>query len=149
ADQDQPGYPAWRVYVVLSSLGGDVATAMAIGRLIRVREALTMVRAGDRCASACVLIFAAGIRREAAGTLVVHRPYFATLGAGASSQQVQAHLRDLRSRHDQYAREMNLPAALVELMFSVPPDSGRVIAYQEAAALGLQGDDPVFDERLT
>jgi hypothetical protein len=137
-----------RVYVFLNSPGGDLYTALAIGLLLRAHDAATWVRPGKSCASACLLIFGAGVDRESQGTLVVHRPYFVALPTELSAAEVQERYRNMRSAVDYYAEQMNLSAALVELMFSVPPENGRAITDQEAAAFGLQRYEPVFDERI-
>jgi membrane-bound ClpP family serine protease len=47
----------------LDSLGGDLTSAMKIGRLLRKSRGRTSVEKDASCASACVLIFAAGLSR--------------------------------------------------------------------------------------
>jgi hypothetical protein len=52
-----------RLLVTLNSLGGDLGSAMKMGRLIRSSRARTVVEESATCASACVLVFAAGLSR--------------------------------------------------------------------------------------
>lgn len=51
--------------IELNSYGGLVKDAYELAQLIRERGLVTRVRAGARCASACTLLFQAGVRREA------------------------------------------------------------------------------------
>jgi hypothetical protein len=51
--------------VVLSSPGGAVADALAMGRLIRDKKFATEVEASHYCASSCPLVFAGGTARKA------------------------------------------------------------------------------------
>lgn len=51
--------------IELNSFGGAVVAAYKIAELVRERGLSTNVRKGARCASACTLIFQAGVRRTA------------------------------------------------------------------------------------
>jgi hypothetical protein len=57
--------------VVLNSLGGSVADALAMGRLIRERKFATEVEAGKYCASSCPLVFAGGVERRAGNNAAI------------------------------------------------------------------------------
>lgn len=52
-----------RLLITLNSQGGDLASAMRIGRLLRNARGRTIVEKDATCASACILIFAAGLSR--------------------------------------------------------------------------------------
>jgi hypothetical protein len=52
-----------RLLITLNSQGGDLASAMRIGRLLRNAQGRTIVEKDATCASACVFIFAAGLSR--------------------------------------------------------------------------------------
>jgi hypothetical protein len=85
--------------VYLSSRGGEVSPAMAIGRLIRVRGFGTMVPAGGECSSACVLIWAAGYPRslDPYARLGLHCPRLVngTICYGLGRVQMQTYLREM------------------------------------------------------
>jgi hypothetical protein len=87
------------VTVYLSSPGGEVYPAMAIGRFIRVRGFGTMVPAGGECASACVLIWAAGYPRslDPYARLGLHcsRLVNRTICYGPGRVQMQTYLREM------------------------------------------------------
>jgi hypothetical protein len=143
-DEASPRFAVW-----LNSPGGDIRAALAIGRMIRAGQAATVVTVGARCASACVLILGAGVVRAIHGDVVVHRPYFGSLAPGQTPAQVQQRYRDMRRGIDEFALEMNLPGTLVELMFSVPPERGRILSRGELDSFTLDGADPAFDEQQT
>jgi hypothetical protein len=52
-------------HLELNSYGGLVAPAYKIAELVRERQMTTNVRKGAKCASACTLIFQAGVKRTA------------------------------------------------------------------------------------
>jgi hypothetical protein len=52
-----------RLLITLDSRGGDLASAMKIGHLIRDSRGRTVVEQNATCASACILVFAAGLSR--------------------------------------------------------------------------------------
>ena len=51
-------------WIYLNSVGGDVATAMKIGRYLRALEFDTIVEDNARCLSSCVFIFASGLNKR-------------------------------------------------------------------------------------
>lgn len=93
--------------VVLSSPGGSVRDALAMGRLIRERKFNTEVEAGQHCASSCPLMFAGGVERRAARKSLIGVHQVSSLeretlsgaagmeGAQQVSAACQKHLREL------------------------------------------------------
>lgn len=73
--EDLPEPP---VALALSSPGGSVEDALAIGRQVREAGMTVAVGAGDICLSACPYILAAGVERAAHtdATVGVHQHYF-------------------------------------------------------------------------
>jgi hypothetical protein len=88
----------------LDSPGGDVDSAIEIGRLLRERSADADVHHDMACVSACVLMLVAGKAREIEGKVGIHRPYL-DFDSGASlpsEQQIQSatnHVRDKLVAH--------------------------------------------------
>jgi hypothetical protein len=109
--------------VFLSSVGGDVEAAMAIGRVVRDKMFWTTVKGGSKCASACVLIFAAGVFRDAAGegTVVgIHRPTFEpNYFAGLSVESARAKYLQMAQKVRLYLSEMGMSDRLFEQMMNV------------------------------
>jgi hypothetical protein len=133
----------------LNSNGGDVLTAMRIGRYIRQYDFDTHVgrtnNVEDRCLSSCVFIFAAGLERTAEDNIGIHRPF----GTQTGSVQKNAAMDDykkLKKDIFEYFDEMNISRYLPEQMMIIPPDEIKMLSMQEAMELGLIGKDPVAQE---
>ena len=109
-----------RIFVGLNSEGGDVVSAMQIGRLIRAAHAWIIVPGDSVCASACVLIAAGGTTRSFVGPVIIHRPY--------GSQNSNQSLSDSQESFDRlgdvvksYLREMNVSTTLWDRMVAISP----------------------------
>lgn len=133
----------------IRSNGGDINTAMRIGRLLRKAEANVETCS---CQSACVLVLVAGVTRGGcAGNarIGVHRIYAATIDSRATTDEIRNHHRKLLTEIRDYLDEMSAPQTLLELMESVPPESMRYLSKQEQERYGLLGDDPAWNEKQT
>jgi len=66
-----------RVRLYLSSLGGSLKYGIEIGRIIRKFKVDTFIAGGQRCASACAVLFLGGEERqiEDDGSILFHAPY--------------------------------------------------------------------------
>src|SRR6266436_8868337 len=112
-----------RLYVILNSLGGDLATALDIGRMVRRSRGHAIVERNATCASACVLLFGAGVSRIVldGGRIGIHRPSLAAVPRERDMDSVKAitdrTARELRA----YAAEMNISERLIDDMLAVPP----------------------------
>jgi hypothetical protein len=126
--------------VSLASPGGNVATALAMGRLIRSKWLMTRVfglrnkhnywvcdivdtylsTPSCSCDSACFLVWAAGTVRVGSEELVgLHRPYFGAATGGELAEPeigkaYDAVTEELRS----YLRQMQIPDRYFDLMMS-------------------------------
>lgn len=156
------------VRLILRSPGGNVGEALEIGRFVRMLLIETIAPFPRRlsgqpycpesdlfparaascvCASACFLIYAAGVPRNMAYVLL-HRPYInpkenAKLDIESSSA-VSAKIRaDVAS----YLREMEIPEDYATRMFATPSDSAIHIDY-EAMRDRIAGYPAAIDEWL-
>jgi hypothetical protein len=59
--------------ILLNSIGGSVSAAVRFAKYVRKKEMNTWIAEGQTCASACALVFLAGIQRLGEGKLVVHQ----------------------------------------------------------------------------
>ncbi len=135
------------VIVTLESPGGDVATALRLGRLIRAKNA-TVFSAG--CSSACVLLYAAGVRRVGGfddAAIGVHRIYFAQLESDLSQAQVQLRYSTALSDVRQFLSDMNVASGFLDVMQSIPPERMRLLTNSELEQFGLGKIDAVYEER--
>ena len=135
--------------VVLSSPGGSVADALAMGRLIRKQGYATEVEA--ICVSSCPLVFAGGTERRAGGKaeIGVHQ-VFAVSATGAnlgmdSGQRVSAdcqkYLREMGVDLEVWVRAMETPK---ERLYMFKPD--ELLAFKLATATG-RAKPPTTDAR--
>ncbi len=131
--------------IVIDSTGGDVYSAMAIGRMFRKARASVLV--ANKCMSSCVLLLAGAVNRWIPDGIPVgiHRPYTADT-AKTSFEELQAKTTKLGIDVSAYLDEMNIPRTLFEYMKSIPPESIKVLNDAELMAYGLSVDDPVFVE---
>lgn len=153
--------------VFLDSPGGNVIAAMEVGRILRQHEVETIVDRQAGCASACVLMHAAGARRtlgevatlKSMGApyvrdyadhptpLSIHRPRFpASMFAELNVADAQEAYRRLREEIARYLGEMHVSEDLLSMMEEVDVDDMRPLAIREALELGLDGWDPVYED---
>jgi len=160
--------------VFLASPGGYIGEAIKIGRLIRSLRLSTdgpsgppagperigsytilppdLVKPSQNylCASACFLVYVAGINRKIAwaGRLGIHRP--APMGPDGKFAK-DAPVGLVWRMHDDirdYLAEMDVPGKYVDLMYSVPPASVRWITQNELDA-DLRGFVPEVRDWVT
>ena len=131
----------------LNSNGGDVATAMKIGRYIRTLEFDTSITTNARCLSSCVFIFAAGLEKSTAtSTIGIHRPFGTSVGS-VSREDATKNYREMTTWIYDYFNEMNFPRSLPEMMLRIPPEEMKMLTFDESVQFGLVGKDPVAQER--
>lgn len=139
-------FPKRLISYQLNSLGGDIATAMEMGRLLRANEAMGSIGFNSTCASACVFLIVGAPSRVVLGRVVVHRPYSTFVGERTTADaQRQADITKKAIR--EYLEEMNVPTLLADLMDSVPPYEGHILTESELALFKLNGPDPVYEDK--
>lgn len=134
----------------LNSGGGDVATAISIGRLARKAQLTTIVQENSICASACVLVLAGGTWRIAWGgsRLGLHRPYFSDAGkvTGNGYEGFQRAYDSVLETHRAYFTEMRIGTGLLERMVQIPSNNVEWIDHATASRLNLLGEDATYAE---
>ena len=131
--------------VRLQSPGGDINAAMRIGEMIRQAEVTTVVPLNSICASACVLLHVAGVKRMVVGRIGLHRTYSTVLTKTEVDAKRIREMLDTSVR--EYLKRMNVPEALLTSMNSTPPENVRWIDHsdeQQLRDLFLSGEDPVY-----
>jgi hypothetical protein len=132
-------------FLYLNSNGGDVLTAMQIGRYIRQHDFDTTVVTSGRCLSSCVFIFAAGLNRSASNNIGIHRPFGTQTGSVQKNSAINS-FKKLKEDIFEYFDEMNISRNLPEKMIIIPPDEIKILSIEESIELGLIGKDPVAEE---
>ena len=142
--------------VFLASPGGNVREALQIGYLIRALKLSTEApslpprekrafgssafdpadltnRLNFQCASACFLIYVAGIERKLnwIGRLGVHEPRLETKPLGASEADTKIASTEIRGVTKIYLDRMDVPNKYLELIYSVPSNDVRWITQLE------------------
>ncbi len=142
----------WKIHpqLQLNSPGGDVKTAMAIGRLARNAQLITIVPRNGLCASACVLVLAGGVRRyaEEGSRIGLHRPYFADTrsATAAGYNSFERAYTSVLDTHRAYFAEMRIASTLLDQMSQVPSNEVRWMDQATAKRIGLLGEDAVHSE---
>lgn len=134
-------------WVFLNSPGGDLATAMKIGRYLRLREFDTNVNANASCLSSCVFILASGLVKNVAGEKIIgiHRPFRTDVGS-ISREDATRKYREMTGLIYAYFNEMNIPQGLAEEMLRIPPENMKMLTFEQTEQFGLVGKDPVAQE---
>jgi len=119
-----------KAIVAFQSDGGSVVAGIEIGRLIRLRNFITLVPDNTRCASACALAWLGGTHRlMAAGAQIgFHAAYNAGSGreTGVGNALVGA-----------YLSQIGLPDSAVIYVTQAPPDSMTWLTISEAQQVGI------------
>ena len=129
--------------VWLASNGGDIDTAMDLGRLLRRLGIFTAIARNDQCFSACVFAFMGGERRSVAGRLGIHRPYFSNI---QDSPDRPVKFRHLQRVVKGYVEEMDFPASLYEAIMLAPPESMQIVAPADLKRFYLEGISPTSED---
>lgn len=129
--------------VWFASDGGDIDTAMELGRLLRRHGLLTMVGKFDQCLSACVFAFMGGERRSVAGRLGIHRPFFPFT---VDTPDRQVRFRNLQRVLKDYIDEMDFPPSLYEAVMAVPPEVVHYLSIAELKRYYLDGISPSSED---
>jgi hypothetical protein len=130
--------------VWLDSPGGDVESAVAIGRFLREKNIVAIVPVNAHCASACVITLLGGVYRIVTGNIGIHRPY--DIGLSASVQDSQNTYAKINTLLSNYFQEMNISRKLLDEMNAVPPDEVRWLDLDEDSAYGISGTDPAWQD---
>ena len=132
----------------LNSEGGDLTTALEIGRLVRrwPKSAVLVVQ-DSNCFSACVFVLAGGLHRVVHGKVGIHRPFSSTTNSN-TYESSQKTFRTLEQSAKAFLKDMNVPTSLYDEMMSVPPQKLRLLTEQELARFGIGQSDPAYQDNL-
>lgn len=137
------------IIVVLDSQGGDIGTAMRIGRRLREANAWTIVDMNDKCSSSCVLLLASGVRRDvfSGAQIGLHRPRFDhEYFAGLTRSESESLYNSLIDGINSYFLSMNVSERILSDMLKAPSWEIDYRNREYAEEVGLIGFDPSFHE---
>jgi hypothetical protein len=123
-----------RAIVLLSGPGGQLVTALAIGRDIHERRFSTVAAPGT-CSSACALIWLAGSRRAAFSTARIgfHAGYRGDTGVPIADGVANAMI-------GRYMTQLNLPEAALIFATSADPQDMAWLNLSQPGAHGISFD---------
>jgi len=124
----------------LGSPGGDVGSAMAMGKELRRVGFDAYVPADMQCMSSCIYLLAAGKNKTVMGPVGIHRPYF------TETANVAEQYKLLIDESRAYFARLNIPERLADDMFSTPPSDMRILTATELRSYRLDQPDIVDDE---
>lgn len=124
--------------VILSSPGGALTSALAIGEIIRLKGFSTYVLNNQTCSSACALIWLAGSPRYLSTSAQVgfHASYYEDNG-----QQIETGLGN--AMVGRYLTLLNLPERAVYFATSAPPDRMQYLNQSNTSNAGISFE--IFD----
>jgi len=122
-----------KAVVILSSEGGNVWDALEIGRAIRIKGFPTYVMSDHVCASACALIWLAGIPRKmsAAAKIGFHAVYKDIAGTAEVSSSGNAIVGS-------YLHSLGLSEAAIFAITSAAPDKMEWLSPAEFSKIGIE-----------
>jgi len=126
-------------FVTFDSPGGNVGTALKLGRMIRLLNLSTLQTRPFQCDSACAFAFVGGVHRSAAaGSIGVHQNSLRkdiARNPDRDSEDLQLIVGYLLS----YLREMGVSSALLELALKTGPNDMRHLTISEMQKIGVVG----------
>lgn len=133
--------------VTIASPGGNVDVAMNIGRIIRAKAWAVTVPDDGQCASACVLLLAAGVQRiiYERARVTIHRPYLD--GELENDGAYDANYKRMVDSLNKYFLEMNIPIELGSRMMAIPPHRPEDLSEKDLKRYMLSGTDPAYEQK--
>lgn len=138
-----------KIVAYLSSSGGDIRAAIAMGRILRMNEIYAFVHNDSKCLSSCVFLFAGAVRRTVIfGKIGIHRPYFSDLNKNLSTIEIKKYREDLNNEIKKYFEEVDVSQTLLDAMLAVPPEDMRILSLGELNGYRLGFEDATFNEKV-
>jgi len=131
--------------VLLDSHGGDINSAIEIGRLFRKKNVAAMVPGNSVCHSACVFLLAGAKYRNVFGPVGIHR-MFPVDTTRKKYSDAQKQYRQRQEFVKKYLEDMNIPEQLFDALTRTPPEKIRILTTNELDVFGLNRWDPVAEE---
>lgn len=122
--RDNPGQFDKKI-VLLDSIGGSVAEAMRMGRLLRETGFDVLVPQQGLCQGSCIYLLAAGKQRTVRGAVAIHRPHYHT-GESHQAKSVR-----LNSQPASYLQMMGVSPNLLRDMQQIEPQRPRLLTHTD------------------
>lgn len=137
--------------VDIDSQGGEIFSALEIGRTLRAERASVSVGEGAACISSCVLLLIGAVERSISpdARLGIHRPSVRALREGGPRRTSKDKIVEAISEQlVVYAQQMNVPRKIIDESMLIPPERVKLLSPSELAGYGIYPVDPVeLEER--
>lgn len=130
-------------FIRLNSDGGDMNEAIDLARDVQMFNVITVVKPGNRCNSACVIVLAAGATRIPGGKIGIHRPYNTS---NLSQEEAKTMYDTAKKAVLPILETSGVSSRLWDLIVSTPSESIKFLTTTEKIELGLKGDSPAYGE---
>jgi hypothetical protein len=128
-------------FIAFDSHGGDLDSAMRLGRMLRILGKDTIQTRNMHCESACSLAFLGGVRRMAEpGSIGVHRVYFTEAYEGSRDEAV-VDMQKSTAVILGYLRELGVEAELLEISYGYDRDDMRFLSSAEMARMRVTTEE--------
>ena len=134
-DINQHNYRVQFDSVVLDSPGGNISSAINIGKAIRGNHLSTLVMASQSCTSSCALILHGGVCKMATGEVGIHRTSYGDNSIPLN--EVKAAVHNNHQDIDRYLTEMGAPPQYIWYFKSTPNWDMNYLANYEKRDYGL------------
>jgi hypothetical protein len=116
----------------LNSEGGNVSEALNFVRAVKGLGLKTVVDTGSVCASACFLIFAAGIEKlvDPTAIIAVHSVFDSIWGETATAKSVTVD-------GARVAASLGVPPTIIGRMVITPPSGSAILTRRELKLMGV------------
>jgi hypothetical protein len=133
------------ITVELDSPGGDVVEALEMGRAVDRHLAMTLVRPGHECVSACVFVLMAGaVHTPVDGAEIgVHRPLLVSW-THMDAREAHDRFNGLMVYLREYFHALGISDAAYQAMMGTDPFGMHYFSPAELDALGLRGEGPTW-----
>ncbi len=129
----------------LNTTGGDIISAIEIGRQLRKYRAIAMTYEQGKCYSACIYILSGAVRRVLTKAVGIHRPY-STDTSNRDFQTIQKESKNIAMISRKYFEEMNISSILFDDMMAISPENIKILTEDDFQKYGLLSIDPVEQE---
>lgn len=126
--------------VDVDSPGGEIFSALEIGRMLRDERGSVSVGKGASCVSSCVFLLMGSTERHVSpeARLGIHRPSLRGRPRGGPDQaSEEAVVAAMTDQLVSYAREMGVGREIVDALMSVPPDRVEPLSRARLVRYGI------------
>lgn len=140
---ESEGYKLKLNAIQVNTRGGNRFSAMAMGRLIRVRKLNTYVAKESECGSACIYVVSGGLVRMIYGRVSVHRSSF---NDDIELEKIEKLTKASDEKTAKHIQDMGLSMLVTDAILMTPHWAYRELTEQELRRWGVNATDRMYEE---